>query len=254
MYDKFRWFFRYVFMQQIILTKVHQVLAFAALLAVFGLTACAAPKRIYLTYDDGPDARFTQPLLDVLQKHGVKATIFVTGENAEKHPDIVRKAFDAGHTIGNHSYSHRHAEEMSYVEIVQSYERTDKIIRSITGQKEILFRAPYLGISTDSRAYLCKMGRNSVAVERGGRDWETQDPEKIIDNILHKELPEAQKTGLDAVVLLHDSGQGDFGTRQGTVDATDMFIPMMRAKGYVFADGPPAHAWQLSEEDCTDSK
>ncbi|MDN4504377.1 polysaccharide deacetylase family protein [Alteromonadaceae bacterium BrNp21-10] len=237
--------------------QIRLVFACTVLLTLFGLTACSqqpAPQVIYLTFDDGPDPKFTPSLLDVLEKHGVKATLFVTGENAEKHPEIVRSAFEAGHTIGNHSYQHGRASDMSFEEIAQSYERTDKIIRSITGQQEILFRAPYLDISPDNRSYLCKVGSNSVDIDMMGWDWETQDPLEIIDNILHKQATNAPETELNPVVLLHDSGQGEFGTRQGTVDATDMFIPMMLAKGFVFADEPPAHKWQLSEKDCSGVK
>ncbi|MCF2947954.1 polysaccharide deacetylase family protein [Paraglaciecola aquimarina] len=236
-------------MNKCIQSKIPKLLV---ILLTFIISACSqtpAPKQIYLTYDDGPDPKFTPRLLDVLEKHGVKATIFVTGENAEKHPEIVKRAFDSGHTIGNHSYAHRRASEMTYDEIEHSYSRTDKIIRGITGQEDILFRAPYLNISAESKAYLCKVGNNSMYVDMAGIDWKTQDPDTIIDNILHK--PRYTKTNeTNPVVLLHDSGQNDFGTRQGTVDATDKFIPMMRAKGYVFADSPPRHKWQLSKEDC----
>lgn len=207
-------------------------------------------KQFYLTYDDGPDPVFTPRLLSVLDKHGVKATLFVTGENAEKYPEIVLKAHKAGHTIGNHSYAHRRASDMTYQEIEQSYERTDLIIRAITGQSKILFRAPYFNTSPDSRAYLCKIGRNSVFTDISGKDWETQDPETIIENLFHKRLPTAKPIGESPVVLLHDSGQGDFGTRQGTVDATDTFIMMMRAQGHDFSDMPPTHRWQLTKEEC----
>jgi peptidoglycan/xylan/chitin deacetylase (PgdA/CDA1 family) len=226
------------------------------LIMALSLIACSTiPEKpqIYLTYDDGPDPQFTPNLLDVLEKHGVKATIFVTGENALNHPEIVRRAFDAGHTIGNHSYAHKRADSMSYKEIADSYSRTDKIIRSITGQKDILFRAPYLNVSAESKSYLCKIGSNSVFVDMAGVDWKTQNPDEIINNILHK--PRYTKTDeKNPVVLLHDSGQNDFGTRQGTVDATDKFIPMMRAKGYEFADHAPSHKWQLTEENCAKLK
>ncbi|MGJ8679444.1 polysaccharide deacetylase family protein [Paraglaciecola sp.] len=222
---------------------------------VLGLTSCAQkPEKplIYLTYDDGPDPQFTPNLLDVLEKHGVKATIFVTGENAEKHPEIVQRAYKAGHTIGNHSYAHRRASDMSYEEIAESYSRTDKIIRGITGQTDILFRAPYLNVSKESQSYLCKIGKNSMFVDMVGKDWETQVPEEIIKNMLNKPAY-VSKTEINPVVLLHDSGQKDFGTRQGTVDATDKFILMMRAQGYEFADQAPTHKWQLSAEDCARS-
>lgn len=64
------------------------------------------PKKIALTFDDGPHPKYTEQLLDGLKERGVAATFFVTGENAENYPDIIRREQDEGHLIGNHTYSH----------------------------------------------------------------------------------------------------------------------------------------------------
>ena len=64
------------------------------------------PKKIALTFDDGPHPKYTEQLLDGLKERGVVATFFVTGENAENYPDIIRREQDEGHLIGNHTYSH----------------------------------------------------------------------------------------------------------------------------------------------------
>ena len=63
-------------------------------------------KKIALTFDDGPHPKYTEQLLDGLKERGVAATFFVTGENAENYPDIIRREQDEGHLIGNHTYSH----------------------------------------------------------------------------------------------------------------------------------------------------
>src|SRR5688572_731689 len=73
-----------------------------------GLAAVtAASKKVWLTLDDGPHPTHTNKILDVLDSHNIKATFFVLGTNVANHPALVKKAFDAGHHIGNHTYTHR---------------------------------------------------------------------------------------------------------------------------------------------------
>lgn len=204
-------------------------------------------SSIYLTYDDGPDPEYTLALLDVLEQHNIKATFFVTGQQAEKYPEIVLKVFHAGHTIANHSYAHRNANDMTYAEIAKSYEETDSIIRAITGQASILFRAPFLSISDDSREFLCKTNSNSVGVDMSGRDWATQKPDEIMDN-LFGELDNINVN--DGVILLHDGGSGQSGTRQGTIEATQRLIPLLKKQGFTFANKPPLHKMQITDREC----
>jgi peptidoglycan/xylan/chitin deacetylase (PgdA/CDA1 family) len=234
----------------IFLAKTKMIIALL-IIATLSLVACNRvpdAQRIYLTFDDGPDPKYTPALLNVLEKHNVKATFFVTGAQSEKYPEIVKQTYEAGHIIANHSYAHGNAEQMTYAQIEASYDRTDKIIRDITKQDIILFRAPFLRVSPDSRAYLCKHNRNSIGADWNGLDWETQDPQEIIDNLFIRKDFISEKG--EVVVLLHDGGQGENGTRQGTVDATDEFITMMRARGVTFANTAPMHKMQISEADC----
>lgn len=230
------------------LMRAYRYLMF--IIAMTFLLACSNStpnSTIYLTYDDGPSPKDTIALLDVLERHDVKATFFVTGQHAEKYPEIVLRTFKAGHTIANHSYAHRNSKDMSYAEIEESYERTDEIIREITGQQNILFRAPFLSLSDDSIAFLCNTNRNSVGVDMSGKDWETQNPEEIIDN-LFGDLDSINIK--DGVILLHDGGGGAPGSRQGTVIATQMLIPMLKRKGFTFSNEPPKHNMQISANGC----
>ncbi|WND02948.1 polysaccharide deacetylase family protein [Temperatibacter marinus] len=200
-------------------------------------------KVVYLTYDDGPESLYTPHLLDVLKKHQVKATFFVTGLNVETYPDVVKRAFQEGHIIANHSYAHKSARDMTGAEFKLSIEKTDSLIRHLTAQKDILFRAPYLHIADSNKSYLCKNKRNSMDATMVGKDWETQDPDQIIDNLMKDLKPEA-------VILLHDDGGGPNGTRMGTVAATDKLIPLLRAKGYRFGTAETITHWQLKALDC----
>lgn len=216
-------------------------------LAFLAINSHGAEDRplIYLTYDDGPDPRFTPQLLDVLAKHKVKATFFMHGATITAHPELAGEVHQQGHYLANHNYTHARPYTFSPSEMKDAIERTDDLIRSISGQKTVLYRAPFLDITAEIKTYLCSTGRNSVSADMIGIDWDTQDPDQIIKNLLPDLAP-------DAVVLLHDAGVGADGTRMGTVKATDTLIPLLRSKGYEFADHSPSHRWQLTIEDCSD--
>ncbi len=91
-----------------------------------------------MTFDDGPSAKLTPKLLDVLAAHHIKATFFVIGENATEHPEIVARAAREGHEIGNHSWSHPNFGKMSDDGIRRELRKTDDAILSATGAHPIL--------------------------------------------------------------------------------------------------------------------
>lgn len=99
---------------------------------------------VALTFDDGPDAIMTPRVLDVLNRHGVKAAFFLVGEKARKYPDLVRRIVDDGHIIGNHTYTHSAIFPLSGRQSVQKdIADTQQAVESITGIKMRLFRPPF---------------------------------------------------------------------------------------------------------------
>ena len=100
-------------------------------------------ENVYLSFDDGPDKDITPKLLDVLQRYDVKATFFLVGQKAERHPDIVLQIKNNGHTIGNHSFSHPRMLWKSKDLLKFELNRTDEILYKITGENPTLFRPPY---------------------------------------------------------------------------------------------------------------
>src|SRR3989338_7213198 len=98
---------------------------------------------ITLTFDDGPHPLYTPMVLKVLEKSNVKATFFLTGNQVEKYPQLVREIVNDGHEIGNHNYSHRHIKKMSYKELSGEIQQTNKIIQNITGTSPKFYRPPY---------------------------------------------------------------------------------------------------------------
>ena len=101
------------------------------------------PKKIALTFDDGPHPKYTEQLLDGLKERGVVATFFVTGENAENYPDIIRREQDEGHLIGNHTYSHIQLTSRNRETFREELVQTNEILEEITGEKISFVRPPY---------------------------------------------------------------------------------------------------------------
>ena len=100
-------------------------------------------NTLYLTFDDGPSAKYTETILDELKARGIKATFFVVGENVRKYPELVCRIADEGHTIGIHCYSHAYNEIYASVEsYVADFEKALNIVEETIGVKPNLFRFP----------------------------------------------------------------------------------------------------------------
>jgi peptidoglycan/xylan/chitin deacetylase (PgdA/CDA1 family) len=94
-------------------------------------------KAVYLTFDDGPEPRITEFVLEELAKYNFKATFFCRGDNAEKHPELLALLREQGHIIGNHSYSHHHAYKASSKSYLTDVEKADAVLHTF------FFRPPH---------------------------------------------------------------------------------------------------------------
>ncbi|KAI9209611.1 uncharacterized protein BJ171DRAFT_484536 [Polychytrium aggregatum] len=137
------------------------------------ITACGNSKTWSLTYDDGP-SEYTPGLLDQLDTVGVKTTFFVIGCNVANNPSILRRAYQAGHQIGIHTWTHPSLPKLTSEQIVAEIMWTAKIIRDITGQTPTYMRPPYGDIDARVRGLLHKMGLKVVIWNRDTDDWELQ--------------------------------------------------------------------------------
>jgi peptidoglycan/xylan/chitin deacetylase (PgdA/CDA1 family) len=98
---------------------------------------------VVLTFDDGPDPVWTPRVLDVLERAGVKATFFVIGEKAEKHPEVVQDVVRRGHTVGLHSYAHDRLFSLrSEARVARDLRRGIEVLERVTGARPVLFRPP----------------------------------------------------------------------------------------------------------------
>ena len=99
--------------------------------------------QVAITFDDGPDPRWTPKILDILKAANVKAAFFLVGVNAEQHPGLVRRIVDEGHEIGNHTYYHPNLALCWPEHVRLELNATQLLIESITGRATTLFRPPY---------------------------------------------------------------------------------------------------------------
>ena len=101
------------------------------------------PKTMYLTFDDGPSEENTTAVLDILKERGIKATFFLVGKNVEKHPEVVRRIVEEGHTIGIHCYSHDYGEIYASVDAyLEDFQKAWNVVYETTGVEVELFRFP----------------------------------------------------------------------------------------------------------------
>jgi len=206
------------------------------------------PKQIALTFDDGPDGRWTPKILDILKEKGVPATFFVIGENALAHPLLLKRILAQGSEIGNHSYTHPNLALVSQRGAHIEINATQRLVEAYTGRSMRLFRAPYFGDAEPTTsdellpALLAQQsGYAIVGLHIDSEDWTRPGVQAIIDNTIRQvrdfdpaengtadDEPGKRKTG--NVILLHDSG----GDRSQTVQALPVLIDRLRAMGYTF--------------------
>lgn len=185
-------------------------------------------KLVALTFDDGPYPPYTGQLLDVLKEKQIPATFFVIGQNAAKHPDLVRRIVAEGHQLGNHTYSHVDLLKYDRPAINNEIEKTNQVIAGITGVTPHAMRPPHgfrdsvvMDIMAD---YKLKVVEWSVA----SRDWVNPGAEVIAERTLSK-----VKNG--SVILLHDGdGIAQASPRSQTIAATRIIIDRLLAEGYRF--------------------
>ncbi|WP_174275076.1 glycosyltransferase [Sphingomonas bacterium] len=198
-------------------------------------------NQIALTFDDGPDARWTPQILQILRDKNAPATFFVVGENALAHPLILKDILDQGSEIGNHSYTHPNLAQVSPRGVHIELNTTQRLVEAYTGRAMRFFRAPYFGdaepTTEDELGPILiaqKAGYVSVGLHADSDDWTRPGVQAIIDNTIRAIEAGAQavKDGDEQksanIVLLHDSG----GDRAQTVAALPILIDQLRARGY----------------------
>lgn len=154
-------------------------------------------KTIALTFDDGPSADYTPQVLALLERHNAKGTFFCIGEKIMRFPELIKTMHAKGHTIGNHSFSHRNSLPMfSTSRIKRELEQTNQWIYDITGIKCQLFRPPFGVTNPNIAKAVRQLGMCSIGWDIRSFDT-SKHPDKVIKDVVKKIKP-------GAIVLLHD--------------------------------------------------
>jgi peptidoglycan/xylan/chitin deacetylase (PgdA/CDA1 family) len=202
---------------------------------VYGRTFIGLPpgtRQMALTYDDGPNDPYTERLLEVLERHQVKATFFLIGRFVKERPDIARAVVDAGHAIGNHTWDHPNLIFCSVAELRRQLQQTQQAIFDATGLEAKLFRPPFGGRRPDTLSVARSLGLQPVMWNVTCRDWKAKSPEEIVGHA------ERQIRGGD-VILLHDGEFHSIGVdRSRSVEASDRILSGYKAEGNEFLTIP----------------
>src|SRR5712692_5688277 len=185
-------------------------------------------KQIALTYDDGPNDPHTLRLLDVLAKHSLRATFFMIGRYVQQRPDIARAVAQAGHVIGNHTFTHPllifESEAQTRIQLADCHQSLQDAI----GQHSNLFPPPFGGRRPATLRIARELGLQPVMWNVTGYDWNAPPAARV-----EKKVAEQMHGG--DMILLHDGGHRVMGADRGqTVIATDNLIRRYKDQGFQF--------------------
>ena len=189
---------------------------------LFGRTLVSPnrPRDWAFTYDDGPNPRSTPALLDVFAEHGVHATFFMMGRYVPEQKTLVRRVYDAGHLVGNHTMSHPFLATKPMPLVRAEIRDCNALLEDVIGAPVQYFRAPFGARRPGILRFLREEGLIPVQWNVQGNDWEPIGVHGILAH-LRRGLARAEERGRGANILLHDGFDQHQGyDRQDTVRAT----------------------------------
>ena len=201
----------------------------------------AQPKKLALTFDDGPDPEWTPKILDVLNTLNVKGTFFMIGEEAQDNVGVMQRVYREGHEIGNHTFTHPDISEISNRQVALQLDFTERLFKAKLGVQPLFFRPPYSidqePDTNDQAAPVEKvqqLGYVVVGNKIDTDDWDEhprKTPQEITQSVLEQiALGERRSDLRGSIILLHDGG----GDRSVTVKSLPLLVNTLRSKGYEF--------------------
>jgi cellulose synthase/poly-beta-1,6-N-acetylglucosamine synthase-like glycosyltransferase/peptidoglycan/xylan/chitin deacetylase (PgdA/CDA1 family)/spore germination protein YaaH len=196
-------------------------------------------NEVALSFDDGPDPKWTPKILDILRNKGVKGTFMLIGDEAQANVGLMKRVVREGHEIGNHTYTHPDISEISNRQLDLELRLTERLFASKLGIQPLYFRPPYdidEEPDTDDQAApverIQQAGYTIIGSKMDTNDW-NEHPRKSPAEISQTVLDELQTMKVKpqfrgSIILLHDGG----GDRSATVAALPVLIDTLRAHGY----------------------
>ncbi|MET9670028.1 polysaccharide deacetylase family protein [Streptomyces sp. NPDC006475] len=180
-----------------------------------------AGRTMVLTFDDGPDPRYTPDILRTLREYDVRAMFFVCGEMATDNRDLLRRMADDGHVVGNHSWSHPLITKLPPSGIRSELGRTSEVIEDVLGTPPLWYRAPFGAWNKHSFEIGAELGMEPLAWTVDTLDWTEPGTRTIVRRVM-------EGAGPGVVVLSHDAG----GDRAQSVAALRSYLPKLLDDGY----------------------
>ncbi len=197
------------------------------------------PKKVALSFDDGPDPTWTPKILDVLKRYDVKATFMMIGEVAQDNVGLMQRVYREGHEIGNHTFTHPDISEISNAAVDLQLSLTERLFAAKLGVQPLYFRPPYsIDQEPDTNDQAAPIDRIQargyviVGDKIDTNDWDEhprKTPQEITDSVFQqiKDM-ETRPWTRGSIILLHDGG----GNRAPTLAALPVLIQALRDKGY----------------------
>ncbi|HEY5329427.1 MAG TPA: polysaccharide deacetylase family protein [Acidobacteriaceae bacterium] len=197
---------------------------------VFGRTLIAGndPREVALTYDDGPNDACTEALLELLDRHSVKATFFMIGRFVRQRPDIARQVHAAGHLVGNHTMTHLWLAWQSARRIREELHGCQQALQDALGAPVGYFRPPHGARRPAVFRTAAELGLTLVQWNAIGQDWNPISAQEIVAN-LDRGLTRSRNRHRGANILLHDGSDVGMGAdRSQTLRATGLLLERFR--------------------------
>lgn len=170
---------------------------------------------VALTFDDGPDPEYTPRILKVLDRHGTKATFFVVGEKAARHPEMIKEIIARGHQIGVHSMHHTYAWLEMPWKTWRQWQQAVSTVETVIGQEVKMVRPPWGTFNLFTWLWIKTHRKKAILWDTEGHDWQAhRTPQEIAARIVHKVWE-------GSIIVMHDSG-GEKGAPENTIQALDM--------------------------------
>jgi len=186
-------------------------------------------SRVALTFDDGPDGKYTPEVLDILKREGIKATFFLMGKHIKRCPEVTLRIAGEGHCIGNHSYHHYWLPFMNSIQLLSEVSTTENLIDSLCGGSHKYFRAPWGAITAVQKEQLATRGFTVFNWDLDSDDWDIQH--NTTDDIVRRVMA---NVGSGKIILFHSADFADLEGREKTVAALPQIIDLLKQKHFRF--------------------
>lgn len=177
---------------------------------------------VLLTFDDAPQGRYTEDILNTLDKYNAKAIFFVNGIYAEKHPDLLKEIHDKGHIIGNHTWWHKYLSKLDKKTTRDEIKSVNDFVESVIGERPKFFRPPYGQLTDYAKTIINEEQMQSMNWSLGAKDWvfvNSNEADKVVSQVLDNIQPGSN-------ILMHD--------KHVTSIALDKILSGLKEKGYTF--------------------